>query len=108
MEPASFRYDDAGVPTGRLIANPSIYHHRRPFPERAYRLWGAPHCTSCGAVMAWTGPPRRVGWIWIYKVRGHAGSDCRCAPYDFIRSRFRLVVGGTLEWWAELGWDLSS
>lgn len=106
MEPASFSYDENGTITGRLIANPGIYHPRPPIRPGYYRIWGAPRCTSCGAVMAWTGPPRRVGRLWIYKMRGHEGSGCRCAPYDFARSPFRLVVGGTNAWWRSIGWAL--
>jgi hypothetical protein len=101
MEPASFRTDKEGRTTGRYVASPGVYSQFRCETGVPYPLWGAPVCGECLMDLPWKGPPRKVGKLWVYRLGG-----CACRPRNFMRSPFRLVVGGDRRWWEDRNWRL--
>lgn len=88
MEPASLKAQPGGGVSGTWIASPGIYF------SGFY-----PRC-SCGWEVAWCGPPKRDGDLWVYRVRC---STEGCGE-DEIRSPFRLVAGGSAASWLARGW----
>lgn len=60
-----------------------------------FHSW-APTCNTCSFMVNWLGVRRRHGWF-VYRV------ECACGM-DFIRSRFRLVMGGYAVSWLARGW----
>lgn len=67
-------------------------------PEITFRSY-APICSECGRMVEWAGKPRRVKGGWAYRIR------CRACGPDVLVSEFRLCIGGSAEFWREMGWN---